>query len=215
MFTGIIEEKGTISSIKHSRASLKVIVNARLVTKDVKIGDSIAVNGVCLTVTAFTASQFIADVMPETFRSTTLAELKSGTVVNLERAMAANGRFGGHFVSGHIDRVGIIERVWSEVNARYVSIAINPEDLAYLVEKGSVTVDGTSLTIFSVTDKTFVIALIPETQLATSLGERKQGEAVNLEFDLLIKYLGRLLETSQIAQSKNQITKETLERYGF
>ncbi|WP_066187543.1 riboflavin synthase [Gracilibacillus timonensis] len=208
MFTGIIEEKGRLQAIKQDNQSLQLVMQASKVTTDLKVGDSISVNGVCLTVTDFTATSFQVDVIPETFRGSSLAQLSRQSSVNLERAMAANGRFGGHFVSGHVDATGKITRVWQEDNAKYYQIAV--PDSRYISNKGSVAVDGTSLTVFGVTDHHFTISLIPETQQATVLGEKKIGDTVNVEFDMLAKYMERLLQ-----QPAEGLTEDKLEQYGF
>ncbi|MFC4388125.1 riboflavin synthase [Gracilibacillus marinus] len=212
MFTGIVEEKGSIRSIKQLNHALKLQIEAKKVLEDVSIGDSIAVNGVCLTVTAYTTTTFTVDVIPETFRGSSLSELSSQSIVNLERAMSFNGRFGGHFVSGHIDTVGKIARTWLEDNAKY--IYINVPHTKYVALKGSITVDGTSLTVFNVDDSGFTISLIPETQAATILGDKNQGDTVNIEFDMLAKYMERLMETSHHKQESN-LTEEKLRQFGF
>ncbi|WP_182200699.1 riboflavin synthase [Paraliobacillus salinarum] len=215
MFTGIVEEKGTILSVKQQANSLKLVIQAKTVLSDVKVGDSIAVNGVCLTVTSFLADQFTVDVMPETFRFSSLSQIHVGTEVNLERAMQANGRFGGHFVSGHVDKVGEISNIWTEANARYFSIKVDKKDSKYLMSKGSVTVDGTSLTIFDVDTDHFVISLIPETQEKTILGEKRQGDLVNLEFDMLAKYMENLIRNNVENKQTSPITKHILRDHGF
>ncbi|GGM34048.1 riboflavin synthase subunit alpha [Paraliobacillus quinghaiensis] len=215
MFTGIVEEKGSIKSVKKQANSLKLSISAATVLSDVKIGDSISVNGVCLTVTSFDQNSFSVDVMPETFRYSSLAKAESGMQVNLERAMHANGRFGGHFVSGHVDTVGEINRIWTEANARYLSITVDKEGLPYVMPKGSITVDGTSLTVFDVTDDSFVISLIPETQQATILGEKQQGDRVNLEYDMLAKYMERLVSAKFSETKTDTLTKDKLQKYGF
>lgn len=219
MFTGIIEEKGRMKAVKQQANSLKLTISAETVLTDVKIGDSISVNGVCLTVVSFDAKSFSADVMPETYRYSSLSKSEIGMQVNLERAMHANGRFGGHFVSGHVDTVGEIGRIWTEANARYMAISVDQKSLPYLMPKGSVTVDGTSLTVFDVTDDSFVISLIPETQKATILGEKTLGDRVNLEYDMLAKYMERLLSTrfaeNKSESTKEALTKEKLQNYGF
>ncbi len=211
MFTGIVEEKGKIESIKQTNQALQLRINGKKVTEDVSIGDSISVNGVCLSVTEYDSTNFTVDVIPETFRSSSLARLTAQSSVNLERAMHANGRFGGHFVSGHVDAVGTIERTWQEDNAQYYYIAV-PET-RYISLKGSISVDGTSLTVFGVDDKGFTISLIPETQQATILGVKKQGDIVNVEFDMLAKYMERLLQSNNHRSS--EITEEKLRQYGF
>ncbi|GAE93511.1 riboflavin synthase eubacterial/eukaryotic [Gracilibacillus boraciitolerans JCM 21714] len=211
MFTGIVEEKGKIESIHQTNQALQIKINGKKVTEDVAIGDSISVNGVCLTVTNFDANWFTVDVIPETFRSSSLAKLTAQSSVNLERAMHANGRFGGHFVSGHVDAVGTIERTWQEDNAKYYYITVS--DTRYISLKGSISVDGTSLTVFGVDDKGFTISLIPETQKATTLGAKRQGDIVNVEFDMLAKYMERLLQTRD--QPAEELTEEKLKQYGF
>ncbi|UOQ49167.1 riboflavin synthase [Gracilibacillus caseinilyticus] len=210
MFTGIVEEKGKLLSITQQNQALQLKIEGKKVTADVHIGDSISVNGVCLTVTSFTADCFTVDVIPETFRGSSLARLTPMSKVNLERAMHANGRFGGHFVSGHVDATGKIERTWTEDNAKYFYITVT--DTRYIAMKGSISVDGTSLTVFGVDDKGFTISLIPETQQATILGAKTQGDIVNIEFDMLAKYMERLLETRD---QQTGITAEKLRNYGF
>ncbi|MFB1050334.1 riboflavin synthase [Paraliobacillus sp. JSM ZJ581] len=215
MFTGIVEEKGTILSVKQQANSLSLVIQAKTILSDVKVGDSIAVNGVCLTVTSFLSDQFTVDVMPETFRFSSLSQVHVGTDVNLERAMHANGRFGGHFVSGHVDKVGKVSKIWTEANARYFSIKVDKKDMKYLMSKGSVTVDGTSLTIFDVEKDYFVISLIPETQKKTILGEKRQGDLVNLEYDMLAKYMENLIRNNAGNKQTSQITKHVLRDHGF
>lgn len=218
MFTGIVEEQGTIKRVTKNRNSLTLTIEGALITSDVSIGDSIAVNGVCLTVTSFGSGWFTVDVIPETFRGSSLADITVGSRINLERAMSAGGRFGGHFVSGHIDIVGTIARIWEEDNARYVSINVADEGLKYIALKGSICVDGTSLTVFDVNSNSFVISLIPETRRATILGEKKQGDLVNVEYDMLAKYMDRLLTVKtadKSSQSNSNLTVEKLQEYGF
>ena len=215
MFTGIVEEKGTLNHVKQQGKSLVVSVNAKTVLSDVSIGDSISVNGVCLTVTGFDAQSFSVDVMPETFKGTNLKDLSTHAEVNLERAMSATGRFGGHFVSGHVDAVATIVQTWRDENAKYIRIKTHLNDAKYLVEKGSVTVDGTSLTIFEVFDDGFVISLIPETQARTVLGPKVAGDTVNLEFDVLMKYMERLLTIKASPDQTSTLTKEKLAEFGF
>lgn len=210
MFTGIVEEKGKIESIQQNNQALAMRIAAKKVVEDVAIGDSISVNGVCLTVTDFGESWFTVDVIPETFRGSSLAQLRRQSEVNLERAMQMNGRFGGHIVSGHIDTVGTIERTWVEDNAKYYYIKVPETKL--IAMKGSVTVDGTSLTVFGVDEEGFIISLIPETQEATVLGEKTSGDAVNVEFDMMAKYMERLLEVSN---QKSGLTVERLQQLGF
>ena len=211
MFTGIIEELGTVRDIKKHSASLRLTISCDKVLNDAKIGDSIAVNGVCLTVNAFSASDFSADVIPETFHSTGLRFLKSGSKVNLERAMAAGGRFGGHFVSGHVDGTGTIIGEKRLSNAVYKVIEVDPSLLKYMMYKGSITVDGTSLTIFEITERSFTISLIPTTVNDSIVGMKRPGDTVNIECDMLAKYMERLMEH----RTQPSITMETLAANGF
>lgn len=189
MFTGLVEEKGTILKISQNQ----ICVKAEKVLEGSRIGDSIAVNGVCLTVTRLTDGGFWADVMPETFSRSNLGSLIPGALVNLERAMAADGRFGGHIVSGHIDGRGKITRIQRDGNAVRFWICADKAILRLIVEKGSITVDGISLTVVSVSDSEFSISIIPHTLGETTLGSRQVGDSVNLENDIIAKYVERLL----------------------
>lgn len=209
MFTGIVEEIGQVSSIRRKPQAMELTIACSLVLEDVKRGDSISINGVCLTVSTFTRNEFTVDVIPETVKSTTLANLKTGSRVNLERAMAANGRFGGHFVSGHIDGVGTIRAVKTESNAVTKVIELNPELMKYMMIKGSIAVDGTSLTIFDMSHNTVTISLIPTTQDDSLVGERGIGDQVNIECDLLAKY------TERTMTAKPAMTKNWLAEHGF
>ncbi|WP_296321213.1 riboflavin synthase [Treponema sp. UBA3813] len=193
MFTGIIEEIGKVKKISLGGASGSLEISARKVLEGSKIGDSIAVNGVCLTVTSMTSSSFTADVMAETLRRSSLGSLVSGSGVNLERAMAANGRFGGHIVSGHIDGTGTISRFVREENAVWVHIKASGEILRLIVEKGSIAIDGISLTVASVSDSEFAVSVIPHTAEETTLLSKKAGDLVNLENDIIGKYVEKLL----------------------
>jgi riboflavin synthase len=214
MFTGIIEEVGTIEQIRQSGEAIVMTIGAKKILEDVHLGDSIAVNGVCLTVTSFTNRSFTVDVMPETVRATSLRTLTKGSKVNLERAMAANGRFGGHFVSGHVDGIGEIVRKWPLANAVYYEIKIPKELRKYMILKGSVAVDGTSLTIFGLTDDTFTISLIPHTRAETILGDKQPGDIVNIECDIIGKYVAQFMEGKK-EEPKSAITLEFLERHGY
>ncbi|MBO0601851.1 riboflavin synthase [Sporosarcina sp. E16_3] len=214
MFTGIIEEIGTVSAVRPAANSLQLSIRCTKVLSDVKKGDSLAVNGVCLTVSDFSSNQFTADVMPETVKATTLQALRTGSPVNLERAMAANGRFGGHIVSGHVDGTGEIVSVRQKENAIYMEISIATELLKYFIPKGSVTVDGTSLTVFGVTDKGFIISLIPITRDDSIIGRKRTGDKVNVECDMLAKYIERLLTTNK-GKSTGGLTMDTLIASGF
>lgn len=193
MFTGIIEETGTIQNIVRGARSAVLSIGAKKVLEDAKIGDSIAVNGVCLTVCSLESGSFTADVMPETLQRSSLADAGRGSVVNLERAMPADGRFGGHFVAGHIDGTGTITCIRRDDNAVWFTILASEEILRYIVEKGSITIDGISLTVAKVTDADFQVSVIPHTIEVTSLGCRRAGDRVNLETDLIGKYVEKLL----------------------
>lgn len=212
MFTGIVEEIGHIKRISKKGQAMELTIEARLILEDAKLGDSIAINGVCLTITNMGAYDFSADVMPETFRKTTLHLLEHGSEVNLERAMLANGRFGGHIVQGHVDGVGIVRKRVNEENA--VVFTIEPKDsdlLRYMIDHGSITIDGISLTIVKVSEATFTVSIIPHTLSETVLKVRQAGDLVNLECDVLGKYVEKLmlsrLEPNQPNQSKHQNTK--------
>ena len=185
MFTGIIEEKGTISKIMKNASQAVLTIKAQKIMEDIHKGDSIAVNGICLTVTAFSKNEFQADVMHETLNRTALKMLKPGSSVNLERAMAAGGRFGGHMVSGHIDGTGKIAEIKEDSLAIWYTIEAPPQILRYIVEKGSIAIDGISLTVAKVTQTTFSVSTIPHTRSATTLGERRPGDLVNLENDIV------------------------------
>jgi len=216
VFTGIIEEIGTVKKIqKVSDQAVTMTISSSKILEDVGLGDSISVNGICLTVTHFTSDYFEVDAMPETIKATSLNSLKKGSSVNLERAMAANGRFGGHFVSGHIDATGKIVKKKKEQNAIYYDIEI-PNDLTkYILPKGSITVDGTSLTIFGIQKSIFTISLIPHTAKETILGEKEEGDIVNIECDMLAKYVQKMLQNDDHEQKVNRISKDFLQQNGF
>ncbi|PLR83425.1 riboflavin synthase [Bacillus sp. V33-4] len=216
MFTGIVEEIGTLQRISQQGEALKLNIYAKKVLEDIQLGDSISINGVCLTVTEFNANSFAADVMPETYKSTSLSLLRRGSPVNLERAMAANGRFGGHFVTGHVDGTGSIIRKKTKDNAIYVDIEIPEHGIEYVVFKGSIAIDGTSLTIFAVENNLITVSLIPHTSKETVLGLKEPGEIVNIEFDMLAKYLHTIIENKMSSQQKdNRISADFLRENGF
>ncbi|EKN63171.1 riboflavin synthase [Schinkia azotoformans] len=215
MFTGIVEEKGTVKSITKSGDAIKMSIQAPKILEDVHLGDSIAVNGVCLTVMTFDKHTFSVDLMPETVKATSLRDLTNGSKVNLERAMAANGRFGGHFVSGHVDGIGTIISKKPVSNAVYYEIEVNEELLQYMLLKGSVTVDGTSLTIFGLSDKSFTISLIPHTLSETILGAKTPGDIVNIECDILGKYIEKFLSKDRMNKTGSTITEAFLEENGY
>ena len=192
MFTGIIEEIGTVRRIEHGAKGARLTIQAKTVLEDTRLGDSIATNGVCLTVVSMTGDSFSADVMAESLRRSSLGTLQGGSPVNLERAMAANGRFGGHIVSGHIDGTGTIASQKREDNAVWVKIKTPAPLLRYIVEKGSIAIDGVSLTVAAVTDTDFSVSIIPHTGTQTILLGKKPGDPVNLECDVIGKYVEKL-----------------------
>ncbi|MDX5322356.1 MAG: riboflavin synthase [Exiguobacterium sp.] len=208
MFTGIVEEIGSVKAVKRNGPSLRLTLTGDIVLQDVKLGDSISVNGICLTVTTFDERTFAVDVMPETLKASSLDGVRPGTRVNLERAMPANGRFGGHFVSGHVDGVGRIVKKRPLANAVYVDISCEPSLLRYIVPKGSISVDGTSLTVFDVTEHGFTLSLIPHTYSETVLGMKQAGDTVNLECDMLAKYMEKLV-------NQKPMTLESLASQGY
>lgn len=221
MFTGIIEEVGSVASIRKGAHSCVLTVNASRVLEDVHLGDSIATNGVCLTVTSFTSHSFSADVMHETLNRSSLGSLHTGSPVNLERAMLAGGRFGGHIVSGHIDGVGTISSIKEDDNAVWYTVEAPSNILRYIIEKGSITLDGISLTVAKVTNSNFSVSIIPHTRAQTNLASKKVGDVLNLENDLVGKYVERLMlqpiaaSQEQPEQKSSGITKEFLSHYGF
>lgn len=217
MFTGIIEEIGTIKSINSNGISSQLCISANTILEDTKIGDSIAVNGVCLTVTSIKSNLFTADVMAETLRRSNLGSLIPQSKVNLERAMPANGRFGGHIVSGHIDGTGTIVETKPEGNAVWIKINCSSNLLKYIIHKGSITIDGISLTVAKVTDSDFSVSIIPHTAANTTLLQKKSGDIVNLENDVVGKYIEKLLSFQKIDEQKPQskITEEFLRQNGF
>ncbi len=193
MFTGIIEEIGRIRSIHRGVRSFTLAVDATEIMADVKVGDSIATNGVCLTVTSITPDGFTADVMPETVRRTALSQLQTGSEVNLERALSLNGRLGGHVVSGHVDGTGYISDIRHDDNAVWLTVCCSGKLLRYIAEKGSVAIQGISLTVAQVFPDGFSVSLIPHTQKMTTLHSARKGDTVNLETDVIAKYTERLL----------------------
>ncbi len=221
MFTGIVEEVGTVERIERGRHSAVLTICAEKVLEETNVGDSIAVNGVCLTVTALQGSRFLADVMHETLNRSSLAKIVPGRHVNLERAMPANGRFGGHIVAGHVDGVGTILRVRRDDTAVWYTVGAKPEVMRYIVEKGSVTLDGISLTVAEVGQTDFSISAIPHTVGRTVLHERRAGDIVNVETDIIGKYIEKLLSPPPTMpgdgaeRGKGAITREWLSRYGF
>nr|WP_106781145.1 riboflavin synthase [Lysinibacillus timonensis] len=212
MFTGIIEEIGKVTAIKKDEKSMELTLQCKKVLDDAQLGDSISVNGVCLTITEFSNGEMTVDVMPETVKATTIHNLKIGDSVNLERAMSANGRFGGHIVSGHVDGVGTIRHIKQVSNAVYIEIETQKELAENCIEKGSITIDGTSLTLFKVTETSITISLIPHTYAQTIIGKKKVGDQVNIETDMLGKYV---LHHLRKTDGKSNLTLEFLRKNGF
>ena len=217
MFTGIIEEIGTVRRIERGAAGARLTIAAKTVLEGTELGDSIATNGVCLTVVSMTSDSFSADVMAESLRRSSLGALQTGSPVNLERAMPLNGRFGGHIVSGHIDGTGTIASQKREDNAVWVTVRAPAALLRYIVEKGSIAIDGVSLTVAAVDETGFAVSIIPHTGAQTILLDKKAGETVNLECDVIGKYVEKLLApyapTDEAAPSG--ITMEFLAQNGF
>lgn len=205
MFTGITEEKG---KILNPRSPL--VIAANRITNDLAVGDSVAVNGVCLTVTSFNKNSFSLDVMNETYKKTNLGLLKCGDYVNLERAMPLNGRFGGHIVSGHVDGTGEVKHVYKDGIATIIEIKAPIDILKYIIPKGSVTLNGVSLTVVSINNSCFSVSLIPHTRSSTTFERIKNGDIINIENDIVGKYIEKFLNTE-----KTEITKDFLSENGF
>ncbi|HCJ91240.1 MAG TPA: riboflavin synthase [Acidaminococcaceae bacterium] len=224
MFTGLVAELGSVERLAEGEDTCRLSVRARKVLDGLKIGDSVAVNGVCLTVTDLRSNGFTADVMPETVRRTTMHGLRPGDRVNLERALRLADGLDGHIVQGHVEGVGMVTKVRPEGNALVYTIAAPAELTPYIVEKGSVTVDGVSLTVIQAGDTEFGVSLIPHTAAQTTLGYKKPGDTVNLETDILARYIGRFLSrrfgspvgTAEDGSRKDDgLTMDFLRRNGF
>ena len=218
MFTGLVEEVGTIQNVRRGARSCVLTIGCKKVLEGSQIGDSIAVNGVCRTVTSMGGSYYTADVMAETMNRSSLGQLSTGASVNLERAMPANGRFGGHIVSGHIDGTGTVQSIEPDDNAIWYTIAAKPNLLRYIVEKGSITIDGISLTVAYVDEHCFKVSIIPHTQQVTALHDRGVGDIVNLECDIIGKYVEKLLQPAaaeEETKKESGITEDFLKKYGF
>jgi len=215
MFTGLVEEIGTIDSISKSAKSAKLTIKAEKVLDDVKLGDSICTNGVCLTVVSFDSNKFTVDVMAESMRRSNLKNLSKGDEVNLERALRLGDRLGGHIVSGHIDGTGKIEDYAREDNAVWITVSASPELLRYVIQKGSIAIDGVSLTVAYADDEVFKVSIIPHTKDATTLLRKKPGQEVNLECDMIGKYIENFMRFDSKAGSKSGINMEFLAKNGF
>ncbi len=208
MFTGIIEEKGTVVKMVRGPKSVKLTIKGKLIFDDLKIGHSVSTNGVCLTVTELSTDTYTADVMNETLNRSSLGKLKVGDTVNLERAMLATSRFGGHIVSGHIDGIGTIDNIKKDDIAIIYRIKATSKILDYIVEKGSIALDGISLTIASVSNTSFTVSVIPHTAKETNLSDKSVGDIINIENDVIGKYIEKF-------SSKSNITKEFLISNGY
>ena len=214
MFTGLVAELGTVVALKPLKQSYNITVKAQKVLANLKIGDSVAVNGACLTVVNISGSEFTADVMPETVKLTNLRHLKSGDRVNLERTLRLCDGLDGHIVSGHVEGVGVIAAKKAEGIAEIVTIKTPQELLKYIIKKGSIAIDGISLTVTEVTDTSFSVSLIPHTAKETTLGFKKPGDEVNLETDIIGKYVEHLLGFKD-PKDKQGLTKSMLFENGF
>ncbi len=215
MFTGLIEEVGIMEAASNGEKSMKLTIRAKKVLQDIKSGDSISTNGVCLTVSSFDSFTFTVDVMPETMRKTNLGKLKKGSPVNLERALKVNDRLGGHIVSGHIDGTGFIREYKDEGIATWLTVETKTEIIKYIISKGSIAIDGTSLTVVDTSDNSFRVSLIPVTKEETVLLKKKVGDEVNLECDIVGKYIERFMTFNKDAIRTNTIDMKFLMDNGF
>lgn len=221
MFTGLVEEVGRMRSVYRQGEAMKLAISAAIVTQGVALGDSIAVNGVCLTVTSFDGGSFTADVMPETYRKSSLHMLKPGEPVNLERAMQVGARFGGHIVQGHVDGTGKVVSRHTDANAVVFRIEADTRELMrYIIPKGSITIDGISLTVVETSGSGFTVSIIPHTLAETALAHRQPGDTVNLESDIIGKYVDHLLHfrgehQAEAAKPQARLTAEYLSKHGF
>lgn len=215
MFTGIVEEVGLVESIRKGAKSAVITIKAHVIFDDLGLGDSVAVNGVCLTAAGLTGHTFLADVMHQTLNNSSLGDLKVGSHVNLERAMAINSRFGGHMVSGHIDGTGQILNIEQDDNAIWYTIKAESDIMKYIIQKGSIAIDGISLTIADLSVESFRVSIIPHTMKSTTLLERSVGDRVNLENDMVGKYIEKLIDPRYLPQKESKITKEFLQQYGY
>ncbi|MGO4544266.1 riboflavin synthase [Paenibacillus sp. 2TAB23] len=218
MFTGLVEEVGKMKGIAKQGEAMRIVVGADRVTDGVMLGDSISVNGVCLTVTAFDRFSFSADVMPETYRKSNLHELRAGERVNLERAMLAGGRFGGHIVQGHVDSTGKIMKRHSDANAVVYHIHLDDADmLRYVIPKGSITIDGISLTVVDTSAHSFSVSIIPHTLGETALQQKHAGDTVNIECDVIGKYVDHLLnfKKPENIRAESKLSTSFLMENGF
>jgi riboflavin synthase len=215
VFTGLIEEIGILIGIAKGAKSAQLTISANKVLQDIRLGDSVSTNGVCLTIVRFSNKDFTVDVMPETMRRSNLKNLKIGSKLNLERALKLGDRLGGHIVSGHIDGVGLVRAIEAEDNATWVTIEAESEIMKYIIEKGSIAIDGTSLTVAYVDNKTFKVSIIPLTRDETTLLSKEIGDEVNLECDMVGKYIERLTMFSKDNDKHSAINMNFLKENGF
>lgn len=215
MFTGLIEEIGIVQSVHHNGESAVLSLNAHTVISDLRIGDSVSTNGACLTVTSFSTSGFTMEAVAETMQRTNLSELSIGDKVNLERALKMGDRLGGHLLSGHIDGTGTIKQISEEGNAYIVSIKTHPSILKYIIEKGSIAIDGISLTVMNLEESSFRVAIIPHTSHKTTLINKKAGTTVNIECDMIGKYIERFVILGEKEKSTSKIDMDFLRKHGF
>lgn len=216
MFTGLVEEVGIVKSVKKGADSAQITISAEKVISDVNLGDSICTNGICLTVTSFSSNYFTVDVMAETMRKTNLNYLSPGDKVNLERALRLGDRLGGHIVSGHIDGIGTISNLEKEDNATWITVSTSYDILKYVIYKGSIAIDGVSLTVAYVDNSVFKVSIIPHTKDVTILLDKKIGDTVNLECDMIGKYVEKMLSPKPVInESKSNISMSFLEQNGF
>lgn len=215
MFTGLIEEIGIVQSVKRNQVSASIRIGATVVLQDMKIGDSISTNGACLTVTSFDSEGFWIDAMMETMNRTNLKNLSKGSKVNLERALKLGDRIGGHMVSGHIDGIGVIRHSQTIENAYIIQINAAANIMKYIINKGSIAIDGISLTVVEANEDSFTTSIIPHTAGLTTLIDKKPGDQVNLECDMIGKYVEKLLKGSPPQANSSKISMEYLGEHGF
>lgn len=215
MFTGIIEDKGKVAAVKKGGKSAELHIHSDVIPGDLKVGDSVAINGVCLTVTYFDNNSFTVDAVPETMNRSNLKDLRAGSPVNLERALRVGDRMGGHMVSGHVDSKGMVQSVEQEDNAVWFTISMDAEFIRYVIPKGSVAIDGISLTVVDVSEGAFTVSVIPHTLKETALASLTKGDEVNIECDMTAKYIERFLAFRNDEKPKKDITMDYLKENGY
>lgn len=215
MFTGLIQAVGTVRQLKREGGGGQLVVASSMAADDLELGESIAVNGACLTVVSWTADSFTVDVSPESFSCTTLGSLQRSNMVNLERALRLGDRLGGHIVSGHVDCVAVLKRRYQDQNAVRMHFEVPKADMRYIVEKGSVAIDGISLTVNSVDDGGFTVAIIPHSLDQTTLKDCVEGSRVNIETDLIGRYVERFVTNQDKVESESRLNLDFLAKNGF